>query len=257
MSPVSVCCLELDGAVLLAGDEHRRYYAASTMKLPLMIELFRAADVGALDLSQPVEVTTTFHSVHDGSPYVLAADDIDAELAARAGDQLPVRDLVESMITKSSNEATNLLFPLVNVGSLAATLAELGATDTVVQRPIGDRFAESTGVTNLVSAADLARLLVAIGTDRAATPAGCREMLAVLCRQRHRDGIPSVLPAQAVTAGKNGWVDDHLHDAALVYPPDAPAYALAVATSGMTNDDSRRVIRDISAAAYADRHAGG
>ncbi len=224
------------------------------MKLPLMIELFRAAEAGKLDLVGPVEVTTVFRSVHDGSTYRLDADDVDARLAALVGTSLPVLDLIERMITESSNEATNLLFPLVDLGSLRAMLSRLGATDTVVARPIGDRVAELAGRTNLVSAADLARLLVAIATGRAAGPAACRSMLAILKRQHHRDEIPSVLPPGVLTASKNGWVDDSLHDAALVYPPDAAPYALAVCTSGMTNDDSRQVIRAISAAAYADRH---
>lgn len=254
MTAVSACCLDLAGGVRLARDEHRRHYAASTMKLPLMIELFRLVDAGRLDLDEPVEVRTTFASVHDGTPYSLEPDDVDAELAARAGTAVPMRELVERMITVSSNEATNLLFPVVDRRSLAATLAALGARDTVVARAIGDRVAERAGVTNLTSAADLARLLVALATDRAASPPACAAMLAILGRQRHRDEIPAALPAGVRTASKNGWVADALHDAALVWPPDAPPYALAVCTSGMPNDESRRLIREVSAAAYVDRH---
>jgi beta-lactamase class A len=255
LTSVSACCLDLAGGVRLAQDAHRRHYAASTVKLPLMIELFRMADAGPLDLDRPVGVRTTFASAYDGSPYVLDPDDVDADLAARAGTTLPVRELVERMITESSNEAANLLYPLVDLGSLAATLTQLGMTDTVVARPIGDRVAERAGRTNLVSAADLARLLVAIAADRAASRRACEEMLAVLGRQRHRGEIPAALPPGVRTASKNGWVADALHDAALVWPPDARPYALAVATSGMTNAESRKVIRDFSAAAYADRHA--
>lgn len=254
MRAVSVCCLDLAGGVRLGVDAHRRYYAASTMKLPLMIELFRLADAGALDLRRPVRVTTTFASVQDGSAYVLEPVDVDHSLAARVGGVLTVLELVERMITESSNEATNLLFPLVDLGSLAATLAELGATDTLVTRPIGDRAAERGGRTNLVSAADLARLLVAIAVHRAASPGACEGMLAILGRQRHRDEIPAALPAGVRTASKNGWVADALHDAALVWPPDAPPYALAVCTAGMSNDESRGLIREISATVYADRH---
>lgn len=224
------------------------------MKLPLMIALFGTAEGRELDLARLVEITTVFRSVHDRSPYRLDAGDVDARLAARVGTLLPVLDLIERMITESSNEATNLLFPLVNLGSLRAMLNRLGATDTVVARPIGDRVAERAGRTNLVSAADLAGLLVAVATNRAVSPASCRSMLGILERQQHRDGIPSVLPPGVVTAGKNGWLDDCLHDAALVYPPDAPPYALAVCTSGMPNEDSRQVIRSVSAAVYADRH---
>src|ERR1044072_6461833 len=44
-----------------------RFHAASTMKLPVMIQLFRDRDVGRLALSDSVTITNTFRSIVDSS----------------------------------------------------------------------------------------------------------------------------------------------------------------------------------------------
>lgn len=247
-----MCCRDSTGRVLRAENERHPHYAASTIKLAVLIELFRMRDTGRLDLDRPLRVHTTFRSTVDGSPYTLDRDDVDVPLAARVGDTAGVRELTERMIEVSSNEATNLLLPLLDPHALAETLHELDAPDTVLGRPIGDRAAQAAGRTNLVTAADLAALLAAVVSGRAAEPESCREMLAILGRQQYPE-IGRFLPATATVAGKSGWVEDCLHDVALVRPPDAAPFILAVCTSGLPNDASRAVIATIASAAYAVR----
>src|SRR5947209_8670375 len=48
-----------------------RFHAASTMKLPVMIQLFRDRDSGFLKLDDSVTITNTFKSIVDSSPYQL------------------------------------------------------------------------------------------------------------------------------------------------------------------------------------------
>jgi beta-lactamase class A len=45
------------------------FHAASTMKVPVMFELFRRADEGTLDLDARVPARNRFRSIVDGSPY--------------------------------------------------------------------------------------------------------------------------------------------------------------------------------------------
>ncbi|MGH9061553.1 MAG: serine hydrolase, partial [Acidimicrobiales bacterium] len=142
---VALCLAGLDGAVREAVEPDRQFYAASTMKLAVLIEAYRRHDAGQLDLELEVPVRTTFTSVADGSSYVLDDDEVDHELAGRSGASMPVLQLIERMVTVSSNEATNLVLDLLDLGEVTATAHRLGATRTHVRRPIGDMVARAAG----------------------------------------------------------------------------------------------------------------
>src|SRR5439155_1629574 len=63
-----------------------RFHAASTMKVPVMVEIFRDADEGLLRLDDSLAVHAAFPSLVDGSPFeVDKADDSDSTLSRRGG----------------------------------------------------------------------------------------------------------------------------------------------------------------------------
>jgi beta-lactamase class A len=65
-------------------DATTRFHAASTMKIPVMIELFRQAALGQLRLDDSITVSNQFHSIVDGCPYELSAtEDSDGGLTRR------------------------------------------------------------------------------------------------------------------------------------------------------------------------------
>ncbi len=95
----------------------------------------------------------------------------------------------------------------------------------------------------------------AVATDRIASPQACAEMRDILLAQEKNDDLPSGLPAGTPVAHKNGWVDDIRHDAAIVYPPDAPPYLLVVCLSTPSPDEAmRRLMARIAAASWVGRH---
>jgi beta-lactamase class A len=155
------------------------------------------------------------------------------------------------MIVRSSNLATNLLLERVGRTAAADALRACGATGSALRRPIGDDAAAAAGTSNVVTAADLAAVLGAVESGRAASPAACTELCDVLAAQEYRDWIPSGLPAGVWVGSKGGWVDEVLHDAALIRPPDAPPYVLVVCTTGAS--DAADLIRAVAAASWADR----
>jgi hypothetical protein len=107
---VSVAFRDLATGDSLLIDARKTMHAASTMKVPVMLELFRRADAGELRMDELVPVVNEFSSIADGSIYTLSrSDDGDTTLYGRVGQRVPVRELVERMITRSSNLATNLL----------------------------------------------------------------------------------------------------------------------------------------------------
>src|SRR5437016_13324167 len=110
-----------------------RFHAASTMKIPVMIQLFRDRDAGLLSLDDSITVTNTFHSIVDSSPYQLdTTDDSDSSLYKRIGRRASIRELIELMETVASNLATNLLTATVDAKRAHATAHALGA-DSIVE----------------------------------------------------------------------------------------------------------------------------
>ena len=251
---VSVTCRSERGTIADI-DGSAVHAAASTMKVPIMVELFRAIDRGRMSLGDRVEVVNRFASVADGTTYCVSPpDDADFALYRYQDRSVTIRFLLERMIGWSSNLATNLLFALIDRQSLAATMTDLGLFDTTVARGIEDRAAAEAGLANSVTAADLTELLLAILRERAAGPASCQAMLGHLSRQRWNDEVPAGLPPETLVAHKTGWLDGVLHDAALVFPPDGAPYALTVLTSGVKDGQvARQLIQRISAAMYAQR----
>jgi beta-lactamase class A len=247
------------------------HYAASTMKVAVLVALHRAAEAGRLDLDAPVEVRNEFDSALPGAPRFACARHYDNDEAVweRLGGTAPLRWLAERMIIRSSNLATNIVIGQVGLPAVAQAWALAGARHSVTGRGIEDFAAREAGITNLVTAADLAALLGALarGADRPgplASPAGCAAMLDVLFAQEHREDLAAGLPEGTRIAHKNGWVRGVRHGAGVVFPTDAPPYAIVVcSTTDLADggadgegveDDACRLIAHISAQVWADRH---
>ena len=232
--------------VAIAADSS--FHAASTMKVPVMIELFRRADAGALALDQGVLLVNQFGSIVDGSAYALdAGDDSDSTLYAKVGTRVSMRELLERMIERSSNLATNTLIAIVGAANANATAHSLGATRINVRRGVEDGKAFQAGLNNTTTASDLAALMLAIERGRAASPASCSAMRDILLRQEFSQEIPAGLPPGTPVAHKTGWITGTLHDAAVVYPPGRAPYVLVVLTSGIPEQQTARtLIADIS-----------
>ena len=107
---VGMALLDLGSGDSLWINAPWRVHAASTMKVPVLIELARRVDAGRYGWNWPVLVHNEFRSIVDSSTYHLdPADDSDSTLYAPEGDSVSARDLAWLMITRSSNLATNLL----------------------------------------------------------------------------------------------------------------------------------------------------
>jgi beta-lactamase class A len=237
-------------ALFLEAD--RSFHAASTMKVPVMVEFFRQVDAGTLALDQPMVLANQFSSIVDGSPYSLdAKEDEDGALYERVGQPVPARELVERMITRSSNLATNSVIALVGARRVTQTLRGLGARQMTVLRGVEDDKAYQKGLNNSATARDLATLLAAIERGQAASARSTQAMRAILLAQELNDEIPAGLPPGTRVAHKTGQITAVLHDAAIVYPSGRAPYVLVVLTSGIPDEKvARALIVDISRQVY-------
>jgi beta-lactamase class A len=255
---VGVAFRDLASGAELFVNADESFHAASTMKLPVLIETFRQIDAGRLRLDQGILLVNQFGSIVDASPYSLdPADDSDSTLYDRVGDRVSIRELVDRMITRSSNLATNALIAVVGAERANATARALGARHMNVLRGVEDAKAYNAGRNNTTSARDLAALLAALERGDAASPASTDSMRSILLRQEFHDRIPAGLPPGTRVAHKTGEITAVAHDAAIVYPPGSrPPYVLVVLTRGIRDPKvSAALAADISRFVY--EHAVG
>jgi beta-lactamase class A len=241
-------------SILIGADA--RLHAASTMKVPVMIQLFRDADAGLLRLDDSIPVRDSFPSLVDGSPFSVGKeDDSDSTLYARIGRRASLRELLELMITRSSNLATDLLIERVGAERAQRTARSLGAWSIQVLRGVEDDKAYRAGLNNTATARDLGALLGAIASRRAASGPSCDSMLAILARQEFNEGIPAGVPAGTRVAHKTGWIGEVVyHDAAIVYPSSGSSYVLVVLTGGIKEDSvAHNLVADLSRLVYTGR----
>lgn len=222
-------------------NEKSMMHAASTMKVPVMIEVFRQVEAGKFRLEDSVLVRNQFASIVDGSPYSLdLGEDSDEAIYKMIGEKMSIRALVYQMITVSSNLATNLLIELVDAKNVTATLHRLGIHDMQVLRGVEDGKAYQLGRNNRTNALDLMLCLQAIAEQRAAGPASCQAMIAILKDQKFRDSIPAGLPEGFVAANKTGSITAINHDAAIILHPNRKPIVLAILTRKIANHEQAR-----------------
>ena len=197
-----------------------------------MIELYRQAEAGTLELDEPLAIRNEFHSIVDGSVYQLSVgDDSDADVYKAIGKTMTLRELCEAMITVSSNFAANLLIERVGAGNVRNTVTRLGADGMVVLRGVEDQKAFDKGLNNATTARALAVLMQKLAQGKAVSAKADAEMVAILKRQKFRDAIPSGVPGGTPVAHKTGNITKIHHDAAIVYGPRP--YVLVVLVRGI------------------------
>jgi len=229
---VGLVLLPLDGREGVMIEPDKTFHAASTMKVPVMIELFRQAEAGQLRLEDPLPIVNEFHSIVDGSVYHLnVGDDSDAEVYKAVGKTMTLRELCEAMITVSSNLAANLLIERLGVENIRTTVARLGATGMDVRRGVEDQKAFDQGLNNTTTARGLALLLQKLASGQAVSARADTEMVAILKGQKFNDGIPAGVPEGTPIAHKTGTITKIHHDAAIVYGPRP--YVLVILVRGI------------------------
>jgi beta-lactamase class A len=226
------------------------FHAASTMKVPVLIELFHQVREGKLKLDDTLPVKNEFHSLLDGSIYTLdPADDSETDLYKAVGQTRTLRQLSESMITVSSNLATNLLIEKLGVDNIRATVHSLHADGVDVLRGVEDNKAFQKGLNNTTTARGLFQLLDAIARGEAVDQDSSTQMIEILERQKFNEGIPAGLPPGTRVAHKTGEITKIHHDAAIVFAPRP--FVLVILVRGLADKkDSAALMADITRQVY-------
>src|SRR6266699_4428779 len=217
---ISVAVLDLESGFRfsLAGD--RWFHAASTIKVAVLLAIFRAADEGRLRLDDPLHVRNRFLSAADASPFRLSpTSDGMPELYRAIGRTVKISALAEGMIVASSNLATNLLLDLLGVEYAREVLRDAQVSGVELRRGVEDHLAHERGINNEVTADGLLALLSALRTDFLSRESK-EQTIRILLGQRFKSMIPAGLPAHAAVAHKTGEISTACHDIGIVYLPE-------------------------------------
>ncbi|RYG00714.1 MAG: DUF3471 domain-containing protein, partial [Chitinophagaceae bacterium] len=228
------------------------FHAASTMKTPVLIETFKQAAAGKFSIDEPILIKNEFKSIVDGSLYHLdSADDSEFDLYTKVGTKLPLRDVLNRMITRSSNLATNIVIDLVGATNANASMRSLGAKDIQVLRGVEDDKAFQKGLNNTTTAYDLMLIMEAIANGKAFDQKASDEMLKILFDQKFNDKIKKKLPPEVKVASKSGSITAVSHDSGIVYLPDGRKYVLVLLSKGVQSyDEVNNTLANVSRLIY-------
>jgi beta-lactamase class A len=247
---VAIAFRTLDGKSELFYHADEPFHAASTMKVPVMIELFHEVQEGKIRLTDEIPIHIEFASIVDGSPYKLdPADDSELALYNAKGETRTVSQLCDLMITVSSNLATNLLIEKLGVQNIRATTQSLHANGMNVLRGVEDNKAFEKGLNNTTTARALEILMTAIANGKAVNAGSSQQMIQILEGQKFNEGIPTGVPAGTRVAHKTGEITKIHHDAAIVYAQRP--FVLVILVRGLVEvKDSSALMADITRLLY-------
>jgi len=237
---VAVALLDFDSGLRfsIAGD--RWFHAASTIKVAVLLAIFRAADEGRLRLDDSLHVRNRFMSAADGFPFRVDSDsDALPALYQALGRTVKISALAEGMIAASSNLATNLLLDLVGVEYARNVLRDAQVSGVELRRGVEDHAAHERGIDNQVTADGLLTLLRAVRGNFLSNESR-EHAIRILLAQRFKSMIPAGLPAHAAVAHKTGEISTACHDVGIVYLPERQPYIAVILTEFDSEQDGRR-----------------
>tara|TARA_R110001599_G_scaffold1889_1_gene9478 strand:+ start:8339 stop:9244 length:906 start_codon:yes stop_codon:yes gene_type:complete len=211
--------------ILINVDE--RFHAASTMKTPVLIELYKRAENTDLDLHDSILIKTEFKSIVDGSPFSMeVSEDSEKDLYRNLNKNTTFYNLAYEMITRSSNLATNILIDYLDAEKVTSTMRDLGADSINVLRGVEDLKAYRQGLSNTTTARDLLVIFEHLSSDTLISKEANKEMLDILKDQVYNDMISAKLPEGTEVAHKTGWITNVHHDSGIVYTSKDEGYIL-------------------------------
>lgn len=220
-------------------NEKEVFHAASTMKTPVMIEVYRQASKKKFSLDDSLLLRNEFMSIVDSSLYSLdSSDDSELELYKHIGEKRSIHDLVYKMIVESSNLATNLIMQKVDPKNVTMTMRSYGAMDIQVLRGVEDQKAYDKGMNNTTTAYDLMIIFERIARGKAVNKKASEEMINVLLDQEFNTIIPAQLPKEVKVAHKTGFITGIHHDSGIVILPGGKKYVLVLLSKNLQDEAS-------------------
>ena len=235
---VSVYDLDTGKEILINADES--FHPASTIKVHVMMEVFRQAEAGSLSLDDHLPVVNSFTSIADGSKYALDInDDSEITLYKRLGENETILELTRLMIVRSSNLATNILLEKVGTQNVNDFIQALGVEGVTVKRGVEDNAAFRLGMNNSATARGLTQTMKLIAEGKVVSKQASETMIKIMLKQEFNESIPAPLPGSTGVAHKTGWTGEFYHDTGIVFPEGRRPYAISLMTHGFPEENEK------------------
>jgi beta-lactamase class A len=199
---------------------------ASAIKIPIMIQMYRAERAGEFRFSDTV--TLTQEDLAGGSGH------IQKELK-RGPVTITVADLVRAMIETSDNTATNKCIRMARMERVNRTLDELGLLRTRLRRMMIDPAAAARNEENVSTPLEMVRLVEMIYRGEVVDETASREMLETM--KLVKAAMRRAVPESVEVASKPGGLSGVRCETGIVFLPGKP-FALSVTSTYLGGDDN-------------------
>jgi beta-lactamase class A len=157
---------------------------ASTIKVPILIELFRQVEAGEVDLETKIADSPETRTPGSGILRDLSV-----------GNPLSVRDIAILMIVVSDNTATNMLIDLLGMDRINATMTEFGFPRTQLRNRIDfPKIGDDVKELAVTTPGELAAIMEALATGRILNDESRAEIKRIMQMQHYLDNVPRYLP---------------------------------------------------------------
>lgn len=222
---------------ILKLNEEKVFQSASTIKIPIMVEVLRQVEMGKYSLDQKIKIDNK--------------DKVDFSIISELSvGEYSILDLITLMIIISDNTATNLLIDLAGYDSINNLLEGLSLKNTHLNRKMMDFQAIKEGRKNTTTPTDMAIILEKIYRSEILNKEHSKLALDIMKRQLHRDSIPRYLREDTLVAHKTGELDGLNHDIGIVYSERANYIIGVFIENGKDNLTNKRLIGNISKLVY-------
>lgn len=241
---VSLFFKDLITNVTFKINENVLFNTASLMKVFVGLQYLQLIEKGKIDVSVPVKLKNSFRSKFDNSLFELSPEiDSDPDLYNKIGSEINAMELIERMITRSSNLSTNNLFELIEKQSnIDDLLKETGVSNTRIIRGVEDQKAFDAGITNVTTAADMVKVLEYIHAGVLNNDIYITQLYYFLLKQQHNSIIPLHLPKNLLIAHKTGNLSASIHDAAIISSPEGVGYILVILSKNLQNKEKATAV---------------
>jgi len=213
-----------DGRILLHNAD-RVFPAASSIKLAILVELYRQdqeARTGAQGKAK-VDDSYTF------DPKDLVEDSRIMAGLTPGVTRVTNRDLAQFMIAVSDNSAANILYDRVGRDNVNVMLRGLGLSKTMLRRKMIDIAAARRGEENVATPREMARLLESIHKGKVLDKQSTMELIKQLSTLK-QSYIPRYLPESVQVANKPGELEGVRTDSGIIFAQNRP-FAMSVMTA--------------------------
>jgi len=237
--------IDLTDGARIGVNEQLVFPQGSSIKIPILIELFRQAESRPGLLRERHRVTAATRTAGSG---VIGH-------FADASSELSNEDLSVLMIVLSDNTATNLLIDVVGMDAVNRTMTSLGAANTKLQRKMIRPDASARGEENVSTAREAADLMARIARcDLRVSPAACARIRRILEIPKN-DAVRRAVPNEVTVASKPGGIEGVAAIWAIVAVPDRPFVLAAMTNYGSGEGDDAITRATRAAYDYATRLA--